>query len=184
MITPAFLRIVLPLHALVLVALVGCQSTTPGGQSASTSKTDYSSVGSKLMEKESFGGVRIGSRSGDVVKVLGEPESKSKTSVSEVDAKPHQEWTYTKRGVVLDMVAESGRQEVAMITVGAPSTLETKRGIGIGSSESSVKAAYAAEIDPSSSDARTIVAGTVYSGLIFGLENGRVASMILGAVAE
>jgi len=184
MITSSFFRVVLPLNVFVLVALAGCQSTATDGRSPATSKTDYSSVGLKLMENESLGALRIGSRSGEVVKAVGEPESKSQTGVSEVDAKPHQQWTYTRQGVVLDMVTESGRQEVATITVSSPSTLKTKRGIGIGSPESSVKTAYAAEIDPSSPDAQTVVAGTVYGGLIFGLENGRVASLVLGAAAE
>lgn len=185
MLTPAAPRIFLSLNLLVVVALAGCQSKAPDGRSTSSSRTeDYSSVGSKLVRNESLGAVRIGSKSDDVVKALGEPESRSQTGVSEVDAKPHQQWTYAKQGVVLDMVTESERQEVATITVSSPSTLKTKRGVGIGSPESSVTTAYAAEIDPSSVDAQTIVAGTVYGGLIFGLENGRVASIVLGAAAE
>lgn len=181
-------RIFFFLNLLALVALSGCQSKTQNTaqpkQSTGASKADYSSVGSKLVRNESLGAVRIGSKSDDVVKALGEPESRSQTGVSEVDAKPHQQWTYAKQGVVLDMVTESERQEVATITVSSPSTLKTKRGVGIGSPESSVTTAYAAEIDPSSVDAQTIVAGTVYGGLIFGLENGRVTSIVLGAAAE
>lgn len=183
-----FPRVFLFLNLLAFVALVGCQSKAPNtaqpGQSAGASKTDYSSVGSKLLKNEGLGPVRIGAKSDEVVKALGAPESKSQTGVSEVDAKPHQQWTYAKQGVVLDMVTESGEQEVAMITVSAPSTLKTKRGVGIGSTTDAVTGAYAAEIDPSANDPQSIVAGTVYGGLSFGLENGRVTSIVLGAVAE
>lgn len=181
-------RVFLFLSLLAFVAIAGCQSRPPNTaqarQSRGASKTDYSSVGSKLMKNEVLGPVRIGAKSDDVVKALGAPESKPQTSVSEVDAKPHQQWIYLKQAVVLDMLTESGEQEVAMITVSAPSTLKTRRGIGIGSTKDAVMNAYATEIDPSANDPRTIVAGTVYGGLIFGLEKGRVTSIVLGAVAE
>ena len=190
MILPALTRISISLSVLVLVALAACQSKAPSAaqsgnvSGANPSKTDYSAVGSRLMKKEAIGPVRIGARSDEVVKALGSPEAKSQTNVSEVDAKPHQQWTYAKQGVVLDMVTESGKQEVAMITVSAPSTLETKRGVGIGSSKDSVAKAYAAEIDPSVVDPQSILAGTVYGGLGFSLEDGRVTSITLGAGAE
>jgi len=173
--------------------LAGCASNEPRRMQpgrppevspSADAKTDYSSIGAKLLKHEAIGPVRIGTKSDEVLKALGVPESKSKTIVSEVDARPHQQWVYQKQAVVLDMVSESGGQQVAMITASAPSTLKTKRGVGIGSTKDSVLSAYAAEIDPSSNDSRTIVAGTVYGGLIFGLEKDRVTSIVLGAVAE
>lgn len=151
---------------------------------SATAKTDYSSIGAALLRNEAIGPVRIGAKADDVVRLLGAPETRSQTAVSEVDAREHQQWIYTKRGLVLDMVSAHGRPRVAMITVGGPCQLKTKRGIGIGASQDSVAEAYAVEIDPSSNNPRTIVAGTVYGGLIFGLEKGRVTSIVLGAVAE
>lgn len=181
-------RVLFFLKLLAFVALAGCQSHSPNtaqrGQSTGASKTDYSVVGSKLMKNEGLGPLRIGAKSDYVIKALETPESKSQTGFSEVDAKPHQQWTYAKQGVVLDMVTESGDQEVAMITLSAPSLLKTKRGVGIGSTKDAIKSAYTAEIDPSVDELQSIVTGTVYGGLIFGLENGRVTSIVLGAVAE
>lgn len=178
---------------LVFGVVIGCESKATGAaqarqsrdvSAAKSSKTDYSSIGSGLMKNDGIGPVRLGSSSDDVRKALGDPELKSQAGVSEVDGQRHQQWTYKKEGIVIDMVTEFGKQKVAMITVSAPSKLRTKRGVGIGSTRDAVKSAYAAEIDPSSSDPQTIVAGTVYGGLIFGLENGRVTSIVLGAVAE
>ena len=60
----------------------------------------------------------------------------------------------------------------------------SKRGVGIGSSKNSITSAYAAEVDPSTNDSLSIVAGIVYGGLMFGLENSRVSSIVLGAVTE
>lgn len=178
---------------LVLGAGAGCQSNSPSapqpihGQfapSVKNSKADLSSIGLSLMGQEAIGPVRIGMSSDRVVKALGHPDSKSLSVVSEVDAKPHQRWFYKKQGLVLDMISESAKQKVDTVTVSAPSTLKTKRGVGIGANKDSVLTSYAAEIDPSPADGQTIVAGTVYGGLIFGLEKGRVISLVLGAVAE
>lgn len=178
---------------LIFGAVTGCVSKSPenaqapqsrGTSAAKIPNRDYSSIGSELMRNEGIGPVRIGSASDDVLKALGEPESKSQTEVSEVDAQQHQQWAYKKKGIIIDMISEAGKQQVAMITVSAPCQLKTKRNIGIGSAKDSVMSAYAAEIDPSAGDPQTVVAGTVYGGLIFGLEKGRVSSMVLGAAAE
>ncbi len=74
--------------------------------------------------------------------------------------------------------------KINSILISEPCTLKTKKQIGIGDSQQAVKAAYADFIDKESSDATTIVAGTVYGGLLFTLEGEKVKTIFIGASAE
>lgn len=69
----------------------------------------------------------------------------------------------------------------------APSTRRTKRGIGIGDTAEMVMKAYSDALAPnqeSEPSEETIVAGSLYGGLAFTLEDGIVTEMFLGAMSE
>jgi hypothetical protein len=98
-----------------------------------------------------------------------------------------QKWEYPDCGITLDLSSEGkgGQKTVSAILVKSPSLLQTKRGIGIGSTEQEVAAAYGDCQDKEMSESgRSFVAGSVYGGLIFSFEHGRVSSIFLGAGAE
>ena len=74
---------------------------------------------------------------------------------------------------------------VAGISIKSPCDYKTQRGIQIGSHAPEVQAAYKNEINPQNSNPEsTIVAGTVYGGIIFGLKDNIVTSIFIGAAAE
>jgi hypothetical protein len=80
---------------------------------------------------------------------------------------------------------EKGQQNIAFIKLVSPSRLATKRGIKIGSSIEEVSFAYAKEKDQEMSiPDQTFVAGSIYGGLIFTFDQGRVSEIFLGAAAE
>ena len=72
-----------------------------------------------------------------------------------------------------------------MISIKSPCDYKTQRGIQIGSSSAEVHRAYKNEINlhDSKSDS-SIVAGTIYGGIIFGLKDTIVTSIFIGAAAE
>ena len=83
------------------------------------------------------------------------------------------------------MIQKENMQEVNMISIKSPCDYKTQRGIQIGSSSAEVQRAYKNEINPQDSKLpATIVAGTVYGGIIFGLTNGFVTSIFIGAATE
>lgn len=103
------------------------------------------------------------------------------------DGAHHQSWKYTACGLKLGLVREkkTDPHRVFSLTLVAPSRLKTLRGIGIGSTAQAVLKAYAAEYNPAESQkGLTIVAGTVYGGLIFTLKQGKVSEIFWGAAAE
>jgi hypothetical protein len=98
----------------------------------------------------------------------------------------HQTWACREQGVQFDMVSDKkgGEKTIVSITITAPSKLKTKQGIHIGSSERDVSHAYGREKDSEASTNNVFVAGSAYGGLVFQFQNGKVASIFLGASAE
>lgn len=73
---------------------------------------------------------------------------------------------------------------VDRIKITSLSKLATERKIGIGSSAKEVRNAYSKAIDDSFSGKQRIVAGSIYGGLEFTLDNDSVSEIFLGTVAE
>lgn len=122
-----------------------------------------------------------------VLRVYGQPENKTAPVVWGSDGLEHQSWSYPSKGLELDFVKDdSGVFKADAITITHPSTLRTARGIGIGSSRKELMEAYEKEIDPKevASEPEQIVAGTIYGGVIFTLDNNKVTSLFIGAAAE
>jgi len=116
----------------------------------------------------------------------GQPQKDTETFWG-ADGALHQDWVYTACGLELGLVREkkTDPQHLFSLTLRAPSRLKTLRGIGIGSTAQAVLKAYAAEYNPEESQkGQTIVAGTVYGGLIFTLKQGKVSEIFWGAGAE
>ena len=81
---------------------------------------------------------------------------------------------------------KGGPKTVAAITVTAPSRLATRLGIRLGDDEPTVLAAYGRFRDPdgTSRPGEVLVAGSLFGGLIFEFEQGKLVRMFLGAAAE
>jgi hypothetical protein len=85
------------------------------------------------------------------------------------------------------MVSEkrSGTKSVESISLTAPCTMATKRGIRIGSTEQTVRKAYKKDWNREDSIcAGEFVGGSIYGGIIFQFKDGKVSRIFLGAAAE
>jgi hypothetical protein len=140
-----------------------------------------------LMYSESLGDLRIDMPEAKVIELLGEPGDKGEQLLSESDALYHQEWRYPRQGIFLDLASTStgGKQRVASIRAGLHSTLKTAKGIKVGDSFSAVNKAYGDQLNTGNSDPPfTLLAGSLYDGLLFSFEKGEVIQIFLGAAAE
>jgi len=140
-------------------------------------------TGTSLMKNESFGKIKLGVGAKKIIEILGVPESKTKAELWGADGEYHQQWNYTEKGIQLDFMGDSV-QVVNMITLSEPCKLKTSRNIGIGSSIEDVQRAYGKEINQAASSSESIVAGTIYGGIIFNIDNRKVKSIFSGASAE
>lgn len=103
------------------------------------------------------------------------------------DGAYHQKWEYAGCGITLGMVSEKkgALKSIESITLVSPGNLSTKRGIRIGSTEQEVMEAYRPNWNKEDSKAfGAFVAGSVYGGLMFNFQNGKVSRIFLGAAAE
>jgi len=141
----------------------------------------------EMFEGESLGKLKLGQRADVVAKVLGKPDSKGEQVLWEAIGEWVEEGRYPEQGVTLAMCSKKkeGAKTVLNISAEAPCKLATSRGIKIGSSEADVAKAYAKERSKEESVAgQLFVAGSVYGGVIFTIEKGKVVQIFIGAAAE
>lgn len=144
-------------------------------------------AGEVQVDQEAFGKLALGQKADEVVALLGKPESKGKDIMWEAIGEWVQEWRYPKQGLRLNMASEKkgGAKTVLMISASRGCEFATKRGVRIGSSEAEVRKAYGAVEDKEASvRGESFVAGSVYGGVIFHFEKGRVTEIFIGAAAE
>ena len=141
----------------------------------------------KFLKSEQLGSLKLGMGEKDVLKLLGQPKKKGGLNLQEADGMWVQEWEYPAEGLSILMSAgkKAGAKSIASIKAGAPCTLATKAGIKIGSAAAAVAKAYAHHLDKENPPtARHLVVGTIYGGILFDFEKGKVTSIFIGAAAE
>ncbi len=149
---------------------------------------DYITVFSnKIGGTKSIGGIELHKDAADIIDLLGEPESKGGAHFEDATASVVQEWYYPSIGITLRMIQTEYDYYVDGILAESPCTFKTPAGIGIGSDVSELQRIYKEGIDPEENfiDYTTVV-GTIYDGIFFhhDLENKKVVSIVIGAVAE
>lgn len=148
---------------------------------------DFAAIGFRLLSGEKLFVLEDAETEKEILKLLGRPEKKSKAEEWGADGLIHQQWFYGKMGIAVDFVREetSGAGKAGSVTLSAPSPKKTSRGIGIGSLQKEVLEAYGAEFNREESLLPdTIIAGSVFGGLVFTMKDGRVESIFIGAAAE
>ena len=153
-------------------------------------------TGADIMADGRIGGLALESPEAGVL-ALGEKEAlgelaKGKDEIWEAFGEAVQPWTFTGSGFSADMVSgkAGAPKTILSITIEAPSALKTEHGIGIGSAKEEVLKAYAdyktekeqAEHLAQGGDKHLV--GSIYGGMIFDFEGGKVSRIFLGASAE
>ena len=140
-----------------------------------------------FLKSEQLGGLKLYMPEKAVLKLLGNPKEKGTLVFQEADGEWVQDWEYPAAGLSITMGAKKkgGAKTIANITATAPCTLATKAGIKIGSPAAEVVKAYKSHLDKENPPtAKHIVAGSVYGGIMFDLEKGKVTRIFIGAAAE
>ena len=138
-------------------------------------------------EKEQIGKLHIGLSEAGVRQIIPGQPTRGAEKWWGADGQYHQEWKYPADGITLGMVAKQkgGLKSIESLTITGPSTLKTQRGIRIGSTEAEVVKAYGRFRNAEdSTPGELLVAGSVFGGLMFTFQQGRVRRIFLGAAAE
>ncbi|HPF59637.1 MAG TPA: hypothetical protein P5149_00645 [Candidatus Competibacteraceae bacterium] len=140
-----------------------------------------------LLRAEHIGPLRIDQPAAEAERQIPCPVQRSPAELWGADGEYHQTWAAPACGLTLDMSAagSTGPWILAAITLTAPGTWSTGRGISLGATEQEVMTAYGQDRNTEESQAeQTFVAGSIYGGLLFTFEAGRVTQIFLGAAAE
>jgi len=186
------------LRSLLLVALASLGSLAACGGGAKAGPTTTAGAGSAapaaaLAEpnSEAIGGPKSGARAPEGIALFGEPPSKTQPIVEGATGETVAAWAWPAKGLEVRVAIVGDVTMVTGVTITAPSTLTTSRGIGIGAPRAAVESTYAAyrtmgrdaeEPDPSNEE--RIVIGSIYGGTFFEFKDGKVASIFVGANAE
>ncbi len=162
-------------------------TASPTADPTQSAAIDYGQVGFDLMASDSVGAVKLGMTESEVLAALGEPDEKSEAQMWGADGLKHSDWTFADEGLTINMVeSTNGESEFVAysINAAAPCALATQKGVKIGDGKDAVLAAYGDAIDPTTVTEDSIVAGTLFGGVVFTLQDGAVTSIFLGAAAE
>jgi len=152
--------------------------------------------GASIMQDGKIGGLSLGAPEDKVWALAGKrslgPVSQGKDEIWEAFGQAVQTWEFRDSGIQFDMISDEvgGPKSIFSITMKAPCTFETAKGIGIGAAKESVIAAYADYLpDPEGHDGffdgqDVHLVGSIYGGLLFTFENGQVSEIFFGALAE
>lgn len=179
------IKILLP-----LIIILSFSNYSHADETKSTLTTNENEVSEKiynLINKEKIGELTLGLSNKKLEKILGKPTNKSPLQVWGADGQKHQTWNYLKLGIKLDMIQTSKNDtEINSITIKKPCSFKSIRKIGIGSSREAVMKAYEKEIDKESlaQNKDTIIAGSIYGGIMFDIKKDKVEMIFLGAGAE
>ncbi len=155
------------------------------GKDTIQTNKDFFNLGIKLIANESINDLKLGLTKDEIIKILGKPDFSSDSEYWEADALFHQIFKYTNQGVEIDFSGENDdNKKTTSITIFSPCKFKTCKNIGIGISRKAVIDSYKDYINPEFSDSTTLVAGSIYAGVIFKMENIKVKSIFIGAAAE
>lgn len=140
-----------------------------------------------ILVDERIGSLRIGLPGTNLKKSTACDLQRGPETLWGADGAYHQTWQCRACGLNLGMVSEKrgGKKSIESISLTAPCTLATARGIRIGSREQEVRKAYKKDWNrEESTRSGCFVAGSVYGGIIFDFQDGKVSRIFLGAAAE
>jgi hypothetical protein len=144
--------------------------------------------GAGKIDIETFGDIKIGQPHVKTIAAIGQPDKKSKAEEWAADGQMHQDWTYTSKGLALNMsfAKESTDTTGYVFSIAANSNcaFKTRANMGIGSTYAEVQEAYKRDIDAGSTTKDQITVGSIYGGIVFSFKNEKVVNIFLGAVAE
>ena len=147
-------------------------------------KKDYVQIGFILMRNENADRLRLGMTEREVIDALGEPEVREKPRIWMSDAVEHIYWRYPSKGIDINFVSNTVGRKVYLFRLQSPCGFQTRKGIHIGSSRNEAIKAYRNEIEDTNGTPETLVAGTLYGGVILSFTNGLVNEIFIGPAEE
>jgi hypothetical protein len=132
---------------------------------------------------EAIGPLHVRMTDNELIAVLGKPRSRQKPSEEGATGEWVGAWTWVGASALMVSDTRNGPRTARDVSVIAPSTYATKRGIHLGSTRADVERLYPRSPDDQQQDPDSYVVGSVYGGLLFSFAHDRVTSISIGVFA-
>lgn len=177
----------------LVVALAACGGKNKDASSGPPTPSDHHEP-RPLADpaNESIGGILLNDPATKVETALGAPSTKGEVEEWEATGDRVSMWTWSTQGATFAMGERTDGFHVLSMSLVAPSTLTTSRGIGIGATFAEVDKTYGEfrgkgveEGEPERWSLEDgIIVGSIYGGTMFTFEGGKVSHIFVGAGAE
>jgi hypothetical protein len=132
---------------------------------------------------EAIGPLRAKMTDKELIAALGKPRSKQAPVEEGATGEWVSSWTWVGASALVVADTRNGPRRARDVSVNAPSTYATKRGIHVGSTRADVERLYPRSPEDQQQDPNVYVVGSVYGGLLFTFAHDRVASISIGVFA-
>ena len=140
--------------------------------------------GVKIMEVESYGGIKINDAADNLAIIHGEPTSKSEFTFNDLVEKWQQDWEYPNLDLKVTVLgAVKTDLKIFEMRGGKNCPFTLASGIKTGSKISVVEEVYK-EVIGSGANPDQIVLGSIYDGIFLSYENNEITEIYFGATAE
>jgi len=154
------------------------QATEAPAAANAANDPDYS-----FYETEAIGPLHAGMTAKELTAALGAPRAKEPATKEEATGGWFTTWTWRGASALLVANSKTGPWRARDVSVTAPSSYATKRGIRVGSTRVDVERLYPPPPGDSQQDPDTYLVGSVYGGMLFSFANDRVSGISIGAFA-
>ncbi|MDF1657348.1 MAG: hypothetical protein P1U58_07035 [Verrucomicrobiales bacterium] len=153
-------------------------------------------MGPYITQDGSIGGIKLDADAEAVFRLAGQNRfgvlQKGEDEIWEAFGQAVQTWNFPQAGISFDMISDEigGPKTVFSITATPPFNLATGQGIQMGDPKTKVLEAYRAyestneEMDGYFDGADVHLVGSIYGGMIFTFDGGKLTEIFLGAAAE
>ncbi|MHC1786328.1 MAG: hypothetical protein AB9880_04660 [Christensenellales bacterium] len=141
------------------------------------------------LSTETFGPLRLGMTAGELTEILGEGRQDGEPALWAADGLEHWQIIYDQLHITAGIARTPGEKETAavysLLALG-PQEWKTARGAGIGDTVTVFEGLYADAIDPlwDMTTHHSLLIGSLFGGILAGVEDGLVVSLYFGAMAE
>jgi hypothetical protein len=156
----------------------GDRAAKPAAAGDSADGPDYS-----FYEMEAIGPLRATMTDKELVAVLGAPRAKQPPVAEAATGAWVSSWTWRGASALMSGDTNQGPWQARDVSVSAPSSYATKRGIRIGSTRADVERLYPRSLDDQQQDPDTYVVGSIYGGMLFSFTRDRVSAISIGVFA-
>jgi len=140
----------------------------------------------QITDVQALGALKLQMPESALEAILGKPGREGKEVLEAATGMTVKNRLYPQHGLTVTLGRAEANQGwvVERFKATAPCQLKTPQGVGIATPVARLKTLYGSLLEKETSTPSQLVVGSVYGGVIFNIQGGKVSSIFVGAAAE